>query len=150
MLKRIHPIAGVIGLLTILAFWTSTVVVELFGSIDMVIAVKTAIPWGLFLLAPALAITGMSGLRIAGPTIEPEILRKKRRMPFIAGNGLLILIPSALYLSILAGRGEFDGVFYGVQAVELLAGAVNITLMSLNIRDGLRVTGRASPAPAVL
>jgi len=29
-----------------------------------------------------------------------------------------------------------------VQAVELVAGAINLTLMFLNIRDGLRLTGR--------
>jgi hypothetical protein len=29
-----------------------------------------------------------------------------------------------------------------VQAVELVAGAANILLMSLNIRDGLRLSGR--------
>ena len=69
-------------------------------------------------------------------------MRKKQRMPFIVGNGLLILIPSALYLAMRASRGEFDSVFYGVQAVELLAGAVNLALMSLNIRDRFRLTGR--------
>ena len=63
-------------------------------------------------------------------------------MLFIAGNGVLILIPAALYLSALASRGEFDGIFYSVQAIELIAGAINLTLMSLNIRDGLRLTGR--------
>ena len=37
---------------------------------------------------------------------------------------------------------EFDGLFYSVQAVELIAGAGNLTLMSFNIRDGLGATGR--------
>ena len=63
-------------------------------------------------------------------------------MPFIAGNGLLILAPVALYLDRLASRGEFGTLFYAVQAVELIAGAVNLTLMSLSLRDGLRLTGR--------
>ena len=63
-------------------------------------------------------------------------------MPFIAANGVLILIPCALYLAALASRGEFGGGFYAVQALELAAGAVNLTLMSLNIRDGVRLSGR--------
>jgi hypothetical protein len=63
-------------------------------------------------------------------------------MPFIAGNGLLILIPAALFLDRLASRGEFGALFYAVQTLELIAGAVNLTLMSLNARDGLRLTGR--------
>jgi hypothetical protein len=142
MLKRFHPIAGIIGFLTILTFWTSTVASELFGSREMIAAVKQAIPWGFLILVPALAITGASGFRMAGMSSEPRIVRKKRRMPFIAGNGLLILIPAALYLATLVSRGEFGSLFYGVQAVELIAGAVNLTLMSLNIRDGLRLAGR--------
>ena len=149
ILKRIHPYAGVVGFLTILAFWTATVAAELSGSAAAITAVKQAIPWGFFLLAPALAIAGASGFLMAGATSEPSILRKKRRMPFIAANGVLILMPAALYLSALASRGQFDGVFYGVQGVELIAGATNLSLMSLNIRDGLRLTGRMSGAPPV-
>jgi hypothetical protein len=142
MLRRIHPIAGILGLLVILTFWTSTVGSELFGSPEAIAVVKRAIPWGFLILVPALAIAGASGFRMAGASSEPRILRKKLRMPFIAGNGLLILIPSALYLAMLASRGEFGGAFYAVQAVELVAGGANLVLMALNIRDGLRVTGR--------
>jgi len=72
---------------------------------------------------------------------------KIKRMPFIAGNGILILIPSALFLAIKAEATEFDGWFYAVQLLELIAGATNITLLGLNMRDGLRVKGwfRATP-----
>ncbi|MGO8798883.1 MAG: hypothetical protein ACLQJL_07325 [Roseiarcus sp.] len=142
MLKRVHPIAGMIGFLAILTFWTSTVLSELSGSASAVSEVKQAIPWGFLILAPALAVAGASGLRMAGASRDPGILRKKRRMPFIAANGVLILIPCALYLAALASRGEFGGGFYAVQALELAAGAVNLTLMSLNIRDGVRLSGR--------
>jgi hypothetical protein len=67
-------------------------------------------------------------------------------MPFIAGNGLLILIPAALYLDRLATRAEFGAVFYAVQILELIAGAVNLVLMTLNACDGLRLTGRLASA----
>jgi hypothetical protein len=144
MMKQAHPIAGIIGLLTILTFWLSTVASELFGSADAIAAVKETIPWGFVLLVPALAVTGASGFRMAGASKDPRVLRKKRRMPFIAGNGLLILIPAALYLATLAARGDFGTKFYIVQVIELAAGAVNITLMSLNIRDGFSLTQRFS------
>lgn len=144
MLKIIHPIAGIIGFLTILTFWTSTVASELFGSLETVVAVKRAIPWGLLILVPALAIAGASGFKLAGASSDRRVIGKKRRMPFIAGNGLFILIPTALYLAALASRGELGALFYGVQAIELIAGAVNLSLMSLNIRDGFRLTGRLS------
>jgi hypothetical protein len=142
VLKRIHPVAGGLAFLIILSFWTSTVAVELFGSPAAIAAVKRAIPWGLLVLVPSLAVVGASGFRMAGTSSAPLVLRKKRRMPFIAANGLLILIPAALYLATLASQGDFGGRFYAVQAVELIAGAVNLTLMGLNIRDGLRLAGR--------
>jgi hypothetical protein len=142
MLRRIHPVAGVLGFLVILTFWTSTVGSESFGSPATIAAVKRAIPWGFLILVPALAIAGATGFRMAGASSDPRIRSKRLRMPFIAGNGVLILIPSALYLAWLASRGEFAGAFYAVQAVELVAGAVNLVLMALNIRDGLRVAGR--------
>ena len=142
MLSRVHPVAGLIAFLVILTFWTSTVAAELFAPVDTVVFVKRAIPWGFFVLVPALALTGATGFRMANASSEPRILRKKRRMPYIAGNGILLLIPSAICLSVLASRREFNGLFYGVQALELAAGAANLVLMSLNIRDGLYVTGR--------
>ena len=46
MLKRIHPIAGIIAFLTILTFWTSTVVSELFGSVETITFVKQVDPVG--------------------------------------------------------------------------------------------------------
>jgi len=144
MLRRLHPIAGTIAFLAILAFWMATVAVELAGGPVAVTFVKQAIPWGLLLLVPALAITGASGFRLAGASADPRILRKKRRMPFIAANGLLILVPSALYLASLATQGAFDARFYAVQALELAAGAINLALMALNLRDGMRLTGRLS------
>ncbi|WP_063056823.1 hypothetical protein [Nocardia salmonicida] len=149
MTSRIHPIAGGVGLLTVVIFWTSTVVSELSGSKAAIIAVKQAIPWALPILVLALAVTGATGFRSAGDSAMPDLLAKKRRMPFIAGNGLLVLIPSAITLAVLAGRDEFGPLFYGVQTLELLAGATNIVLMSLNARDGLRVTGRLGKRSSV-
>ena len=87
-------------------------------------------------------VAGATGFRMARASQNPWILGKKRRMRFIAANGLLILVPCAFFLASLASRGEFGSLFYTVQAVELIAGASNLALMSLNIRDGLRLTGR--------
>jgi nitrogen fixation-related uncharacterized protein len=139
MLTKLHPVAGVIGFVTILTFWLSTAS-ELFGSTAAIATVKETIPWGFLILVPALAIAGASGFRLGGTSPDPRIVSKKRRMPIIAANGIFILIPAALYLATLASRGDFGTVFYAVQAIELLAGAVNLTLMALNIRDGFRLT----------
>ncbi|SDE77602.1 hypothetical protein [Rhodospira trueperi] len=149
MPKAIHPIAGALALLMIVTFWISTVITEVFGSPGAVVAVKSAIPWAFLLLIPALAAAGGSGIRLAKGGAGGLAGEKRRRMPLIAANGLIVLVPAALFLAAKARAGDFDGAFYAVQAVELIAGAVNITLLGLNMRDGLRMTGRLpKPTPS--
>ncbi|WP_375291729.1 hypothetical protein [Qipengyuania sp.] len=145
MARMIHPIAGAIALLTISFFWLATLSSELFGSEALVVTVKTMIPWGFLILIPSLVAAGGSGLRLGRGWRNPLVSAKRKRMPIIAGNGILVLIPSALYLSFKAQTETFDAWFYTVQTIELIAGAVNIVLLSLNMRDGLRLT-RKRPA----
>ncbi|MEO5350184.1 MAG: hypothetical protein H7836_11120 [Magnetococcus sp. YQC-3] len=142
MKNRIHALAGVLAMLTIATFWLSTLIAELFLSIETVVWVKQSIVTGIFVLIPLLMITGGSGFSLARGSTHPSIAQKRRRMPFIALNGLLILLPAAFYLSWQAQTGMLDGLFYGTQAVELLAGAVNLWLMSLNLRDGMQLRQR--------
>ena len=142
MTKLVHRFAGIIALLTIATFWLSTVFAELFASDATVRAVKMAVPWGFFFLVPALAAAGASGFAAAKGKRGRVIDKKIRRMPFIAGNGLLVLIPSAFFLSSKASAAEFDATFYVVQVIELIAGATNIMLLGLNMRDGFKLTGR--------
>ena len=63
-------------------------------------------------------------------------------MPFVGANGILILFPSAIYLDHLAASGSFDMPFYLVQGLELIAGSINLTLMSINIRNGSKLSGQ--------
>ncbi len=142
MISIIHPIAGVIAILAIATFWLSTTLSELFGSQAMITTVKTAIPWGFLVLIPTLVATGASGFGLARSRRTGMVGTKMKRMQVIAANGLLVLIPSALFLASKAKTGDFDSTFYIVQMLELLAGAVNITLLALNMRDGLKMTGR--------
>jgi len=148
MIRIIHPVAGMIALVTIATFWLSTALTELFASQAAVTAVKTAIPWGFLLLIPALAAVGGSGFVLAKGRRAGLIGTKLKRMPIIAANGILILIPSALYLASKSKAGEFDTAFYAVQALELVVGATNITLLGLNMRDGLKIAGRFRRKPA--
>jgi hypothetical protein len=117
MLKIIHPVSGALTILTISTFWLSTALSDLFGSRTIVVAVKTAIPWGFLLLIPALAATGASGFALAKGRRAGLIGAKIKRMPFIAANGLLVLIPSALFLASKATAGEFDASFDAMQAL---------------------------------
>lgn len=148
MIKLIHPVAGTVAIATIATFWLSTALSELFGSPALVTSVKTAIPWGFLLLIPALAAAGGSGVVLAAGRRAGLIGAKLKRMPLIAGNGFLVLIPSALFLAARAKAGEFDATFYGVQALELVAGATNIVLLGLNMRDGMKMKGWLRRKPA--
>lgn len=143
MTRRIHLVAGVLATLTIATFFGSTVLVELLGSSDAVAQVKSLIVSpGLWVLVPAIAATGGTGVALSRSRHGRLVTRKLKRMPFIAANGLIILIPCALFLNAWAAQGIFDARFYTVQGLELLAGATNLLLMSVNIRDGFRLSGR--------
>jgi hypothetical protein len=147
MTKWIHPFAGAIAILSIAIFWLSTALVEMFGTHEAIVAVKSAIPWGFLLLIPALMAAGGSGLALSKGRRIGLVSTKLKRMPVIAANGVLILIPAALVLAFKARGGDFDTAFYAVQAIELITGAVNITLLGLNMRDGLRMKGRLRRRP---
>ncbi len=149
MKTRVHAIAGAIGLLMILTFWTSTVLSELFGSYETIATVKGWILYGMFILIPAMAVVGGSGMSLGAGRSEKLVSAKKKRMPIIAANGLLILLPMAFVLEAKAAAGTFDTLFYVLQGVELIAGATNLTLMGLNMRDGTRLTGRNSRTTSV-
>lgn len=146
MIRKIHPIAGVIGFLTILSFLSATLYVELFGTHEEVAAVKSMVVSGLWLLIPAMAIVGASGMKMGGRRKDAPARAKMKRMPFIAANGLLVLVPAAVYLSIKANAGAFDLSFYVVQVIEVIAGACNLFLMGLSIRDGRAMAQRRKAA----
>nr|WP_319385959.1 hypothetical protein [uncultured Roseibium sp.] len=144
MKKRVHALAGGIGFLMIFLFWTSTAISELFASHETVAAVKGLILKGMLVLVPAMVIVGGSGMAMGRRRKDALTKAKKTRMPIIALNGLLILVPVAWFLARKAAADEFDSTFYFLQGVELIAGAANLTMMGLNIRDGLNLTGKLS------
>lgn len=139
MKHRIHAAAALLTLLFLAAFWISTVVSELFLAASAVAQVKLAIAYALLGFVPVMMLTAASGFLMGGKGRHPLLLAKRKRMPFIAANGLLILVPAAVFLALRAQAGLLDGVFYGVQVLELAAGAANLALIGLNIRDGLRL-----------
>lgn len=142
MIGKLHPIAGIVAFLTILGFWLSTIIVELGGDPTAIASVKLVILWGLLLLIPAIATAGITGFRIGGKSQRPDVAIKRKRMPLIAFNGVLVLVPCAIVLQQRASAGLFDTTVTAVQALELIAGAANLTLLGLNIRGGFRLSRR--------
>lgn len=143
---KLHFIAALIAFACIASFFTATVLVELFASKAVIAQIKSLIVTpGLYMLIPALAITGATGFVSASDRKGRLLNNKKRRMPYIAANGMLILLPCAIVLNQWAAAGQFDNRFYVVQGLELMAGATNLVLMGLNMRDGLKMSGRLRP-----
>lgn len=148
MPKVVHRIGGVLAPLCIMTFFVSTILVELFGSQTAVAQLKSLIVTpGLWILIPAIAAAGGSGMFLSKSRRGRLVDVKKKRMPFIAANGLLVLVPCAIILNRWAAAGTFDITFYLVQAIELIVGAINVTLMGLNMRDGLRMANRFRVSP---
>ena len=142
LIGKAHLIAGFLAFALIASFWTATVFVELLGDAAAIATVKGAILWAMLLLVPAMAAVGGSGFRLGGRSRAPIVATKRKRMMAIAANGLLVLVPSAFFLAARAADGRFDAAFYAVQGVELVAGALNLGLMGLNIRDGFAMSRR--------
>ena len=102
-------------------------------------AVKQTIVYALFGLIACMATAGATGMKMGGKSKHTAISAKRRRMPFIAANGMLILLPCAFFLNNRASAGQFDSVFYIVQIVELIAGMANLTLLGLSMKDGFSI-----------
>ncbi|OOR87803.1 hypothetical protein B0181_09610 [Moraxella caviae] len=138
----IHAVCGVLGFLFIAAFWSSTLFSELFLSYAAIASVKQSILGAFVVFIPVMIAVGVSGNVLGGKAKRGVVVAKKKRMPIIALNGVLVLLPCAFYLNHLAQINEFGAMFYAVQALELAAGAVNLSLMGANIRDGLAMRKR--------
>ncbi len=141
LVYKAHKVFAMVAFATIVTFWTSTIIVELFFDYESITSIKSLIVYpGLFILIPSIIITAITGNIIAKKSKkEVLIAKKKKRMPFIAILGAAVLLPAAIYLDILASQQLFDTNFYIIQALELIAGATNITLIFLNIRDSKNI-----------
>ncbi|WCN12774.1 hypothetical protein GV054_06960 [Marinomonas mediterranea] len=143
MMLVLHRLAALIAVLCIATFFSTTIFVIILGTLESTANLKSLIVWpGLFILVPSIALTGVSGFALAKGRSGKLVQQKMRRMPFIGVNGILVLIPCAVFLDRWASVGTIDTNFYIVQGIELLAGAINLILMGLNMKDGLRMSGR--------
>jgi hypothetical protein len=138
---RLHAAAGTLAFVTLVSFWVATLSSELLGA-PSVLAAKSYVLVGMLWLVPALVTAGWTGSVLATGRKGPRVRAKMRRMPVVALNGLLVLLPSALCLRGMAADGVLGSSFVALQALELAAGALNLGLLGASLRDGLMLTGR--------
>lgn len=140
---RLHAAAGAVAMLTILGLQTMITLGETSGYPAEIAALRSRVLAVVcLLLVPAMIAAGASGARLGRDWRGPLIAAKRRRMMVIAALGLLVLLPLAIGLWGLASRGMIDGRFVLLQRIETLAGLVNLLLLGLNLRDGMRLRRR--------
>lgn len=140
---RLHAAAGAVAMLTILGLQTMIALGETTGYPAEIAALRGRVLTVVcLLLMPAMIVAGASGARLGRDWRGPLIAAKRRRMMVIAALGLLVLLPLAVGLWGLAARGMIDGRFLLLQRIETLAGLVNLLLLGLNLRDGMRLRRR--------
>jgi hypothetical protein len=153
MKRHLHAAAGILAITLVVTFMVATILAEALGGQSIVVAVKTAILFALFGLIPSVMVAGGSGRSLAAGRKAPLFHRKRRRTVLVAATGILVLVPCAVVLRTLAAVGDFGTPFVVLQGAEIAGGLVNLTLLSLNARDGRRLTAathrRASAPPAV-
>jgi sorbitol-specific phosphotransferase system component IIC len=136
----IHACLGLLAILLISIFWISTFISEVFLNQESIIFIKKLIVnYGLIPLILIMILTGATGNFLSKKN-HPLLETKKKRMPYIALNGIFIMVPSALFLNFKASNDEFDLLFYSIQVFELLVGIVQLTLLFKNFLDGLSLT----------
>jgi hypothetical protein len=140
-LSRLHAAAGLIAWCLIASFFIGSLISEFSGNPTWIVVVKRTIfytMWTMVVLVPVAALTGR---KLAGKSGNVVVERKRKRMRWIAPNGLLLLTLGS-YLYYKASQDQFDPFFRRAQLVELAVGLTNLLLLGLMIRDGYRLKRR--------
>lgn len=147
-LTKVHAAAGGLAILTILGLQAFIAWREASGYPADLAATRTAALWvvGLVLI-PALAAAGGSGGWLGRGWRGPVVATKLARMKAIAAIGILVLVPLAIGLWFLASQGWIDGRYHLLTRIETFAALINVLLLGLNLRDGLRMRRPRPPCP---
>lgn len=138
---RVHLVTTLVAGLTISSFFSFSLIAEISRDTLFIKQVKTGILYSLPLLVIAMPTLALSGKKLAGNSTNPLIVQKMNRMKIIALNGML-LVSLAIYLYYHTRYQAIDRTFLYVQLVELLLGATNLSLIFMNTKAGLQLSGR--------
>src|SRR5688500_11621019 len=105
MRTRIHAVAGVLALTLLAVALLASLTVEVMQQLPASVSVKRVTVYGVALLLPLLAVSGITGLGMVGKRRGRLIQGKQRRLLVSADLTLLVLVPCAVALSVLPARG---------------------------------------------
>ena len=140
MLKA-HISASIIAAVIILAFFSLSLIAEIKGDIQFIKSVKTFILYVLPVILIAMPMLKITGDKLAGKSCNPILLAKKRRMKLMIINGVG-LISLAIFLYYRSHFHTIDHIFLTAQIAELGLGLGNLTLIVLNAKSGMQLSGK--------
>lgn len=140
-LIKIHLAATTVATITIVMFFSVSLVAELHGDEELIISVKTGIFRFLPLLLFSMPALAISGNKLAAASDNVLVKQKKQRMKIVMVNGI-VLVTLAVFLYYRANYQSVDQVFMYAQIAELCFGLFNLILMGMNIYSGLKLSGR--------
>ena len=140
-IKKMHRAAGFLALLLIFTFLISTIITEFIGDYKLIGLTKKYILISIAGLILLMAATGLSGFRMTKKRDNIITRRKKSRIKIIGINGILLSIFAAI-LYYKSSNAQYDNLFWTIQSLEIFFGTVNLILIILMIRDGMRLSGK--------
>lgn len=138
-MKILHKSAAILSFIILVSFWLLSFSSELIGGHETIRLTKNFVFYGMFLLIPSIITTAISGFKIGQKYKGRVVEAKRKRMPFIAMIGALVLLPLAIWLRYKANYADFDSSFQIGQIGELIFGGTNIYFLGKNILAGRRL-----------
>lgn len=140
-LVRIHIAATFVAALTILTFFTFSLIAEINGDITFIKQVKSFIVCALPIMIIVMPALNISGDKLAGKSQNITVLIKRRRMKWVMINGIGLIF-LAVFLYYRSHYRAIDEVFLLAQIAEFICGLTNLVLIALNAKSGFQISGR--------
>ncbi|PPK87682.1 hypothetical protein CLV84_0632 [Neolewinella xylanilytica] len=140
-LLTVHLIATIVAALTIATFFSLSLFAELKGDDGIIRSVKAFILYAMPIMILAMPTLKITGDKLAGKSKSPLVLAKVKRMKLILVNGIC-LVSLAIFLYYRSHYQSIDSVFLLAQIAEFIFGLANLTLIVLNARDGMQLSGK--------
>lgn len=139
-MHKVHKVAGIIVLLTLVTFFLSTITIELLGDHEQIKWLKLFIMiFAIGLIAPFTIIIGKTGKKVSKGH-DPKLLKKKSKLfKTIQRIGPFVLAPTGIVLYFMARSDSFNTVFYTIQLIELIAQLTSIVLIIIAINTGIQL-----------
>jgi len=138
---KFHFIATIVAVITIVSFFSMSLYAEILGDHSFIKAVKEFIVYALPILIISMPSLAISGNKLAGKSKNALVMQKRTRMKFIMLNGF-VLVFLAIYLYYRSNFQEIDTTFFVLQLAEFAFGLSNLTLIGLNARNGMQLSGK--------